>query len=65
MVVTDPERRRALGDIYRRAWKRYRAEGVLGGAPRRDPDPASATSSGASAAPPATWPSTWARCRCT
>jgi nitroreductase len=39
VVVTDPERRRALGDIYRRAWDRYRAEGVLGGAPRRDPDP--------------------------
>jgi nitroreductase len=39
VVVTDPERRRALGDIYRRAWDRYRAEGVLGEAPRRDPDP--------------------------
>jgi nitroreductase len=39
VVVTDPERRRALGDIYRRAWDRYRAEGVLGEPPRRDPDP--------------------------
>jgi nitroreductase len=40
VVVTDAERRRALGDIYRRAWDRYRAEGVLGEPPRRDPDPA-------------------------
>jgi nitroreductase len=40
VVVTDAERRRALGEIYRRAWDRYRAEGVLGEPPRRDPDPA-------------------------
>ena len=28
IVVTDPERRRALGELYRRAWDRYMAEGV-------------------------------------
>ena len=28
VVVTDPDRRRALGDIYRRAWERYVTEGV-------------------------------------
>jgi len=39
VVVTDAERRRALGDLYRRGWDRYRAEGVLGDAPRRAPDP--------------------------
>jgi nitroreductase len=40
VVVTDLERRRALADIYRRAWDRYVVEGVLGGPPRRSPDPA-------------------------
>ena len=39
VVVTDPERRRALGRIYRRAWDRYVAEGVLGEPPRPSPDP--------------------------
>lgn len=39
VVVTDAERRRALADIYRRAWDRYLAEGVLGGAPAPAPDP--------------------------
>jgi nitroreductase len=33
VVVTDPERRAALGDIYRRAWDHYVAEGVQSGPP--------------------------------
>lgn len=33
VVVTDPARRRALGDIYRRAWDHYMAEGVGSGPP--------------------------------
>ena len=33
VVVTDAEKRAALGDIYRRAWDRYRGEGVTGGRP--------------------------------
>lgn len=41
VVVTDPGRRRALGDIYRRAWDRYVAEGVGGGAPGSRPTPSS------------------------
>jgi nitroreductase len=40
VVVTDPERRRALADIYRRAWARYLAEGVLGEPPTPSSDPA-------------------------
>ncbi len=34
VVVTDPERRAALGAIYRRAWDRYVTEGVAAGPPR-------------------------------
>ena len=33
VVVTDAERRAALGAIYARAWERYRDEGVTGGRP--------------------------------
>jgi nitroreductase len=33
VVVTDPERRRALGDLYRSAWDHYMAEGVGSGPP--------------------------------
>jgi nitroreductase len=33
VVVTDPATRKALADIYRRAWERYRAEGVGAGRP--------------------------------
>lgn len=33
VVVTDPGRRRALGELYRAAWDRYLAEGVGGGRP--------------------------------
>jgi nitroreductase len=40
VVVTDPDRRRALGEIYRRAWDRYLAEGILGAPPRPPDDPA-------------------------
>ena len=40
VVVTDPERRRALGDIYRRAWDRYLSEGILGEPPTPPADPA-------------------------
>ena len=40
VVVTDADRRRALGDIYRRAWDRYLAEGILGEPPRPPADPA-------------------------
>jgi nitroreductase len=39
VVVTDADRRRALGDLYRRAWDRYLAEGILGGPPRPAADP--------------------------
>lgn len=39
MVVTDPERRRALGELYRRGWDRYLEEGILGGPPSRPADP--------------------------
>lgn len=39
VVVTDPERRAALGDIYRRSWDRYVAEGVSGGRPGARPTP--------------------------
>jgi nitroreductase len=40
VVVTDPERRRALGDLYRRGWERYLKEGILGAPPSRPADPA-------------------------
>jgi nitroreductase len=40
VVVTDPERRRALGDLYRRGWDRYLSEGILGGPPSRPDDAA-------------------------
>jgi nitroreductase len=33
VVVTDPATRAALGEIYARAWVRYRDEGVVGGRP--------------------------------
>jgi nitroreductase len=39
VVVTDAAKRQALADIYRRAWDRYLAEGVLGDAPAPTPDP--------------------------
>ena len=39
VVVTDPERRRALGELYRRGWERYLQEGILGGPPARPDDP--------------------------
>ena len=39
VVVTDPERRRALAEIYRRGWDRYLSEGILGGPPRPTDDP--------------------------
>jgi nitroreductase len=40
VVVTDPERRRALGELYRRGWDRYLKEGILGAPPSRPADPA-------------------------
>ena len=40
VVVTEPERRRALGELYRRGWQRYLEEGILGDPPRRPADPA-------------------------
>lgn len=40
VVVTDPERRRALADVYRRGWDRYLSEGILGGPPAPTADPA-------------------------
>lgn len=40
LVVTEPERRAALAEIYRRSWTRYLAEGVLGEPPKRSADPA-------------------------
>lgn len=40
VVVTDPERRAALARLYRRGWKRYLAEGILGEPPAPSPDPA-------------------------
>ena len=39
VVVTDAERRRALGDVYRRGFDRYRAQGI--GSSRSDPAPQS------------------------
>ena len=39
VVVTDPERRAALGDIYRSAWDRYVSEGVAAGPPGADTPP--------------------------
>jgi nitroreductase len=39
VVVTDPEKRRALGELYRRGWDRYRKEGILGAPPARPADP--------------------------
>ncbi len=39
VVVTDTGRRQALADVYRRAWDRYLAEGILGGPPTRTADP--------------------------
>jgi nitroreductase len=39
VVVTDPERRRALADIYRRSWDRYVSEGVSAGPPRASTPP--------------------------
>jgi nitroreductase len=43
VVVTDPERRKALAEVYRRGWDRYLAEGILGGPPRPTDDPAKQT----------------------
>jgi nitroreductase len=43
VVVTDPQRRRALAEVYRRGWDRYLAEGILGGPPRPTTDPAKRT----------------------
>ena len=39
VVVTDPQRRRALADLYLRGWDRYLSEGILGGPPSRPADP--------------------------
>jgi nitroreductase len=39
VIVTEPERRRALADLYRRGWDRYLSEGILGGPPSRPADP--------------------------
>ena len=61
VVVTDPERRRALGDLYRRGWDRYLSEGILGGPPRARTTLPSGARRRASAARPPTSPSTWAR----
>jgi nitroreductase len=38
VVVTDPERRRVLGELYRRGWDRYLREGILGEPPSRPAD---------------------------
>ncbi len=43
VVVTDPDRRRALAEVYRRGWDRYLAEGILGGPPTPTNDPAKRT----------------------
>jgi nitroreductase len=40
VVVTDGERRRRLGELYRRGWDRYLKEGILGAPPSRPADPA-------------------------
>jgi nitroreductase len=40
VVVTDAERRRRLGELYRRGWDRYLKEGILGEPPSRPADPA-------------------------
>jgi nitroreductase len=39
VVVTDPDRRRALAEIYRRAWDRYVTEGVISAPAPLSPDP--------------------------
>lgn len=39
VVVTDADTRRAMGEVYRRAWDRYLAEGILGGPPTPTADP--------------------------
>lgn len=39
VIVSDPERRRALADLYRRGWDRYLQEGILGDAPARPAEP--------------------------
>lgn len=39
VVVSDADRRRALAGVYRRAWDRYLAEGILGGPPAPTTDP--------------------------
>ncbi len=39
VVVTDPDRRRALAGLYRRGWDRYLVEGILGPPPARPADP--------------------------
>ena len=40
VVVTEPERRRALAQLYRHGWDRYLSEGILGEPPSRPTDPA-------------------------
>lgn len=40
VVVTDPEKRRALGEVYRRGWDRYLSQGILGAPPAPTTDPA-------------------------
>ncbi len=39
VVVDDPDRRAALGALYRSGWDRYVVEGVGSGAPQRGTDP--------------------------
>ena len=39
VVVTDPDRRMALADLYRRGWERYRAEGMAEGRAEPAADP--------------------------
>ncbi|HWH15177.1 MAG TPA: nitroreductase family protein [Miltoncostaeaceae bacterium] len=40
VVVTDPERRRALAELYRAGWERYRSEGIAEGPARPAAEPA-------------------------
>ncbi|MGD9572174.1 MAG: nitroreductase family protein [Thermoleophilia bacterium] len=39
VVVTDPARRAALADVYRKGWERYRTTGITGDPATRPPPP--------------------------
>ena len=63
IVVTDPEQRSAIGEVYRRRSGPTRTPAAPPGAVRRRPGPRRRRSCGSARAPPSS-ASAWATCRC-